>query len=250
MNRRSNQQRSVLCKLTFRRNASLSIAIVWLCGCSVLAPQKDVARFYTLSPVEDSGAHDDRESRGLIYGLGPIELPRYLDRTELASRFSPTEVTYSRTDLWAEPLKTNLTNVLLQDLSARLGGDRIVLYPWARNVPVSYQIEVTVRRCERTAPGEVQLHARWSIREPRSGAEFAAKESNFIRAAASPTTADAVNALSTCVGDLSRDIAAALQSLPVRQRESAHQIGAAKAARRWRVGRFAVERARRCYCLS
>ncbi len=219
MSRRSNQHR-----------ATLSLAIVWLSGCSVLAPQRDVARFYTLNPVEDSGAHDDRPSHGLIYGLGPIELPRYLDRTELASRFRAAEVTYSRTDLWAEPLKTNLTNVLLQDLSVLLGSDRIVLYPWARSVPVNYQIAVTVLRFERTAPAEVQLHARWSIRDPHSGADFTTKESNFVRAAAAPTTADAVNALSIGVGDLSRDIAAALQSLPVPQRANPHQIGASKAA--------------------
>ncbi len=224
MSRRSNQHR-----------ATLSLAIVWLSGCSVLAPQRDVTRFYTLNPVEDSGPH---ESRGLIYGLGPIELPRYLDPSELASRFSPAEVTYSRTDLWAEPLKTNLTNVLLRNLSVLLGGDRIVLYAWPRSTPVSYQIAVTVLRFERTSPAEVQLHARWSIRDPHRGADLTTTESNFVRAAAAPTTAAAVNALSIGVGDLSRDIAAALQSLPVPQPASPHQnqIRASKAARWQRVG--------------
>jgi uncharacterized lipoprotein YmbA len=199
------------------RAATVLIASAWLCGCSLLAPQPDVSRFYTLSPVEDVGAHNFSESRGLVYGLGPIELPPYLDRNELAMRISPAEVTYSQTDLWAEPLKANLTRVLQQNLSAMLSDDRIVLYPWPRADSVAYQVAVTVLQFERTAAGEAQLHARWRIRDSRSGADVAGRESTFVHALASPTAAAAVNALSANVGDLSRDVASALQSLPAPQ---------------------------------
>jgi uncharacterized lipoprotein YmbA len=195
--------------------AAVLIASAWLCGCSLLSPQPDVSRFYTLSPTADAGAPNDGASGRLTYGLGPIALPPYLDRTELAMRVSAAEVTYSRTDFWAEPLKSNLTRVLQQNLSVLLGGERIVLYPWPRGDAVSYQVAVTVLQFERTAAGEAQLHARWSIREPRSGAEVSSKESTFVHAAAGPTAAAAVTALSTDVGDLSREIASALQSLPV-----------------------------------
>jgi uncharacterized lipoprotein YmbA len=196
---------------------SAVIAGAWLCGCSLLAPQPDVSRFYTLSRAVNAGEADGHEARGLVYGLGPIELPPYLDRNELALRISPAEVRYSQTDLWAEPLDINLTRVLSQDLSVLLAGDRIILYPWPRADAVSYQIAVNVLQFERTAAGEAQLHARWSIRNPRSGAELAGKESTFLHRVASPKTADAVNALSAAVADLSREIAVALQSLPVPQ---------------------------------
>ena len=180
----------------------------------MFAPQPDVSRFYTLSPAAETGASNVSESRGLVYGLGPVDLPVYLDRNELALRVSPAEVTYSRTDLWAEPLQTNLTRVLLQDLSALLGGDRLVLYPWPRTVSVSYQVAVTVVQFERTAAGQAQLHARWSIRDPRNAAYLVTKESTYVHPAASPAAADAVNALSADLGDLSREIVSVLQSLP------------------------------------
>jgi uncharacterized lipoprotein YmbA len=195
--------------------AAVLIASAWLCGCSLLSPQPDVSRFYTLSPTADAGVPKDGASGRLTYGLGPIALPPYLDRTELATRVSAAEVTYSRTDFWAEPLKSNLTRVLQQNLSVLLGGERIVLYPWPRGGAVNYQVAVTVLQFERTAAGEAQLHARWSIREPRSGAEVSSKESTFVHAAVGPTASGAVTALSTDVGDLSREIASALQSLPV-----------------------------------
>jgi uncharacterized lipoprotein YmbA len=193
------------------------MASAWLCGCSVLSPQPDASRFYTLSSTIDVNAANATASRRLSYGLGPITLPPYLDRSELATRVSTAEVTYSQTDFWAEPLKANLTRVLQQNLAVLLAGDRVVLYPWPRGRAVSYQVAVNVLQFERTAAGEAQLHARWSIREPRSGAEVASKESSFVHPVAPATTAAAVNALSADVGDLSREIAAALQSLPVPQ---------------------------------
>jgi uncharacterized lipoprotein YmbA len=186
---------------------------VWLCGCSVLGPQPDLSRFYTLSPVADGGSNGGAE-RGLTYGLGPIVLPPYLDRAEVATRVSAAEVTYSRTDFWAESLKSNLTRVLQQNLLALLGNARIVLYPWPRTGVVSYQVALNVLQFEHTAAGQAQLHVRWSIRDARSGAEVSAKESTFVHALASKTTAAAVTALSDDVGDLSREVAAALQSLP------------------------------------
>ncbi len=200
------------------RVAAVLLASVWLCGCSsLLAPQRDVSRFYTLSAVVEAGGHDEANSPGPLYGLGPIALPPYLDRNALALRVSPAEVTYSEADLWAEPLQTNLTRVVQQNLSALLGTDRIVLYPWPRTVPVAYQIIVNVLHCERAAAGEARLQARWSIRDPRSGDYLMTRESNIVHTAASPSVADGVNALSTDVGDLSREIASALRSLPVPQ---------------------------------
>jgi uncharacterized lipoprotein YmbA len=197
-----------------RHQTAILLLGAWLCSCSVLAPQPDASRFYTLSAVGAAGASGGAP-RGLVYGLGPIDLPPYLDRSELATRVSAAEVTYAPTDLWAEPLKANLTRVLRQDLSAMLGGERIVLYPWPRTGVVSYQVAVTVLQFERTARGEAQLHVRWSIRDPRSGAEITGKESSFEHPVAPPTTAAAVDALSGAVGDLCREIASALQVLPV-----------------------------------
>jgi uncharacterized lipoprotein YmbA len=197
------------------RVTTLLILGASLWGCSILAPQKDVSRFYTLDPVAEAHSDGDTAPRGIIYGLGPIEMPEYLDRDELALRVSPAEVTYSPTDFWAEPLQTNLTRILLQDLSALLGADRIVLYPWPRTVSVSYQVAINVLKFERTATGEALLHARWNIQDPRTGTYLTLKESRFTHSAASPATADGVNAMSADVGDLSRDIAAALLRLPV-----------------------------------
>lgn len=210
------------------RTTIILIASAWLGSCSVLAPQPDVSRFYTLHPVADPGVIGGGGTSGLTYGLGPIDLPSYLDRAELALRVSAAEVTYAQSDLWAEPLKASLTRVLRQNLSAMLGGERIVLYPWPRSGVVSYQVTLTVLQFERTATGEAQLHARWSIRDPRQGAEVASKESSFVHPVAPATAVAAVNALSADVGDLSQEIASALHNLPVPQPPAPSEVKGAR----------------------
>ncbi len=186
-------------------------ACVW--SCSVLAPQSDVSRFYTLSAVGSDGDRADQAPRHLTYGLGPIELPSYLDRTELATRVSAAEVAYSQTDYWAESMRANLARALQQDLSARLGGDRIVVYPWPRTVAVRYQVIVAVSEFERTAAHGTALRVRWTIRDLRTHTDVASTDAAFTRAPAAHTTAAAVDALSADVGDLSEEIVSALRNL-------------------------------------
>jgi uncharacterized lipoprotein YmbA len=190
-------------------------------GCALLAPVPDRSRFFTL-PVPSKAAVQRSEmpqvgsdaAPRIVYGLGPITLPAYLDRREVATRVSPTELAYSRTDLWAEPLTANVASVLRQSLSGALGTNEVVAYPWMASVKVDYQIQIGVLRFERDASGGVYLAGRWSIRDVRSGREVAAKDTVFTRPATPGDTQAAAAALSGTLSDLSQEIAAALRALP------------------------------------
>ena len=82
----------------------------------------------------------------IVYGLGPIALPAYLDRNQVATRVSATEVAYAQWDRWAEPLRNNVSMVLLRNLGAELGTDDIVLYPWVVSSQIDRQIEEYQKR--------------------------------------------------------------------------------------------------------
>ena len=190
-------------------------------GCSMLAPVADRSRYYTLSAVSDAPAERPSASPrqtgtggDIVYGLGPIKLPTYLDRHEIATRISPTEISYSPTDRWAEPLSTTVASVLLQDLSALLATDRIVPYPWLDNVKADYQIAISIVRFESDAAGASQLTARWAIRDVRTAAYVVTKETSLTSPSHSGDGSAKAAALSAMLGDLSQEIAAALRSLP------------------------------------
>jgi len=197
--------------------SSSVLSILLLAGCSILAPQPDTSQFFVLAPLPITDTPQSGSESPLlpnaILGLGPVKLPPYLDRNEIAVRVSPTQVTYSTTDRWAEPLDVNVNRVLLQNLSQLLGTDRIVIYPWSNAVQVAYQIRIELLSFEATKSGEAQLTARYGILRGIEREPLVIREANFSRPSAEGTAAS-VTALSATLGDLSRDIAAALRQLP------------------------------------
>ena len=201
------------------RGTGIALASGWLllAGCSLLAPQRYPSRFFTLSPLPRAAQDEGRDPRGLTFGLGPIQLPAYLDRNEIATRVSATEITSSPAERWAEPLKSDVTRALSQNLSALLNTDRIVLYPWASSLNIDYQIQIDVLRFERTAGGESQLTAQWAIRDGHRGAYLVLKESHLTRPSSPASAAESVGALSANLGELSQEIATAVEQLPVPQ---------------------------------
>jgi len=199
-------------RTTTTMNRTSTLALFTLCfvaaGCSVLAPLRDRSRFFTLTPLPARDAASGADA--ITYGLGPIKLAPYLDRDAIATRVSPTEVTYSATDRWAEPLQANITRVLLQNLFVLLDTDRIAVYPWPGAFTADYQVRISVLRFESDTKGEAHLDAQWEIQDGRNGGYVTTRTSTFTHPATAATTAAAVNAMSLTLEDLGRDIAAAL----------------------------------------
>ena len=203
------------------RCAVLIASCLFANGCSLLAATPDRSRFFTLTAPSEAQAHHAEvpgqgleATPGIVYGLGPITLPAYLDRSEVATRVSPSELTYSPTDLWAGPLTTNVSSVLLQNLFNLLEGHHIVAYPWDGSVKVDYQVAIRLLRFERNAEGESQLAASWAVKDVRNDREVLVKETTFTRPGPPGDTPAAAAALSATLGDLSHEIAAALRELP------------------------------------
>jgi uncharacterized protein len=201
------------------RIATLSLlpSILFLTGCSILAPLPDTSHFFTLAPLADATTPANQGETGtsstILLGLGPIKLPPYLDRHEIAMRLSPTQVSYSTVDRWAEPLNVSVSRVLLQNLSYLLGTERIVMYPWSNAAKVDYQVEVELLNFEVTKQGEARLLARYGIFAGGTRQVLLVRET----AISHPTTPDAateVAALSNTLGDLSQEIATAVRRLP------------------------------------
>ncbi len=207
--------------------ARLALGLILGClgvsACSVLAPIPDRSRFFTLTATPAAHADHDRTpgrrasgTPEVVYGLGPIIIPAYLDRNQVATRVSPTEVAYSQWERWAEPLGTNVSLVLLQNLSSELETDGIVSYPWLGSARVDYQIAIRLLRLESDTTGESHLKARWSITDVERAHQLVAQETSLTRRGQPNDTTAATAALSAMLGDLAHEIANALHALPPR----------------------------------
>jgi hypothetical protein len=178
-------------------------------GCTVLAPQHDPSRFYTLLAREAATAG---RGAGLSVIVGPVTVPAYLDRNEVAVRVSPTELTYALAERWAEPLVQGFTRVLVEDLGAALGSDRVVAVTASTGVTPDYWIEVIVVRYEADVDGSAELTARWAVRDAGRKV-LRIRQSQHARQAAAATTEDRVSALSAALGDLADEMATVLREI-------------------------------------
>jgi uncharacterized lipoprotein YmbA len=187
---------------------ALLVLVLAASGCSVLDPQPDRSQFFVLSPMAE--ASPGSGLNGAVVALGPVNLPDYLDRLEIATRTDANRLRYSDTDRWAEPLDVNFTRVLSQDLSILMNLGEIVSYPWFSDARVDYQVPVHVSRFEGDEDGNVVLEARLSVKVPRNGMVIYAKDSHIAQTATGIGDAAVVGAMNAAVTDLAREISAVL----------------------------------------
>ena len=186
----------------------LALAAILLGGCRSQSP-----RFYTLNPIQEDQVIAKRKSpaQNAVIGIGPVKLADYLDQSMLVSRTSDNQAVKAEYDRWVGSFKDNFVNVLADNIGVLLSTERIYLFPWRVSVPIDYQVVLDVVRCDGRLGDAAWLEARWSIfggpekkllkinrssiREPVSGADYAA----------------VVAAQSRALAKLSQEIAEAIQ---------------------------------------
>jgi uncharacterized protein len=187
----------------------LALCTIMIAGC--LSPRRDDSKFFVLSPVGADPA--SAGSRQILVGLGPIKIPAYLDRQEVVTRVAPNRLELSHQDRWAEPLDSDFTRVLAQNLSTDLGTQRITFYPWYNTTLVDYQIKVNVYRFESDKDGKVDLTAHWQVLNG-AGKLLIVRDSTYTETAKPGDTSDSAAAMSRALGRLSREIASAIEATP------------------------------------
>ncbi|MGC1192251.1 MAG: PqiC family protein [Candidatus Binatus sp.] len=196
-------------------------------GCSymarqVLAPQKDVSKFYLLTPTADTAAPAQAAaatSGNFTLGLGPIKLPPYLDRPEVVTRAAPNRLELSKEDRWGESIQNGFTSAIERDLAAQAGAT-VIVFPWYNTVHIDMQVQIDVYRFETDANGTATLSAKWTILDSTGKNILYTVESNLTQPSKPGDMTEAAAALSRTIGDLSGQIANMLQQL--RSQRGAH----------------------------
>ena len=200
-----------------RQFLAIVAASVWFGGCGAFAPRPDPSSFYILSALPEVDLATDKTAAGAIkanfsVGLGPIELPGYLDRQQIATRTSTNRLSYSETDRWATPLAESFSRVLGQNISHLVNPAQMIQFPWQSIDAPDYQVKIEVLQFEGSSDQEAWLTARWTVID-RNKKILIGQRSRLHRRAGSLSTEDFVKALSETLGDLSRDILKTLLSI-------------------------------------
>ena len=201
-----SQRRSPLSALL----VSLTASILIMSSCSTGPP----TRLYVLTSLARvESVPQAMGRRDVAIGVGPVELPQYVNRLQIVTGDNSPELQSSYSAQWAEPLQDGFTRVLAENLSLLLATDRVVIFPWKSFVP-EYQVVIEVTRFVGQTGGEVSLAALWSILSKNGKDVLVSKKSSFHESAGSSEYAALAAAMSRTVAALSRDIAAAVVALP------------------------------------
>jgi uncharacterized protein len=173
------------------------------------------SRFYLLSavPNTETASLEMSGQQGPTIGVGPVTLPRYVDRPQIVTRTSPYELKVAEFDRWAEALDTNFTRVLAENLSILLPTARVVMSPWPRAIPIDYQVTVDVTHFLSQVGGDSLLIADWTLFKGEGQDALTSGRSRFSASPGGQDYAAIVAAMSQTVASLSREIATAVRGV-------------------------------------
>jgi uncharacterized lipoprotein YmbA len=133
-------------------------AVVLLTACSS-TPDSE---YYLLTALASGGSNNESPS----VGVGPIEVPQYLNRNSLVYHRAGNQIEVASFERWAEPLTDGLSRVISLNLSALLSSQSVQVFPWPQQYAPTYAVSVNV--LELDAEGtQASLVAKWAIRRTK-----------------------------------------------------------------------------------
>jgi uncharacterized lipoprotein YmbA len=197
-----------------RLKTILAVAAAFLlAGC--IAPTKP-SRFYVLSAVEPL---TERTPNGIAVSVGPVSIPKYLDRPEIVTRPTPNALDLAQYDRWGGRLEDNVVQVLAENLSRRLKTSRVSTFPAEATTEADVRVMATITSFECVGDeGGCVLDARWRLSDANGNRPPVVRTFHTEEKAAGAGYADKVAAMSRALNDLAVTIADAIEKRGVAAR--------------------------------
>jgi hypothetical protein len=183
------------------RRALLLSAALLLAGCA--SPVE--LRYVTLAPADPPAARGD----GPSLAVGPVTLPDYLLRGDLAERSGPHRISYRRDRRWAEPLDHGIQRVLVANLAARLDSAAVREFP-GPGPAADHRVSLRVHRFEAEA-GRAVAVVDWTLHGGSGEGALAHGTFEAGETLGDERAATQAAALSALLSDLAAVIAAAVK---------------------------------------
>jgi uncharacterized lipoprotein YmbA len=146
--------------------------------------------------------------RCFAIGIGPVKIPEYLNQSEMVTRITQNEIRVDEFAKWAEPLENNISRALAENLSSLLCLRSIVIFPWGRQTPIDYRIDVHVIQMDGVLGESASLDVAWSITDgtDRKKSPLLTKRSTYKESTGGGDYGAFVSAQSRNLASLSREI--------------------------------------------
>ena len=165
--------------------------------------------FYTLNSLSGTmqKANPVDTSQNIAIGIGPVVIPKILDRPQIVTRTGPNTLKVDEFHRWAGPLQADFAKVLAENISLLLGTDQVAVYPWEAGFKPNYRIALDIRYFEGQFGENVFLDTVWRISGPKSQKTQTVKTSVIEEPLPAADYKALVAAQSQAIAQLSREIA-------------------------------------------
>jgi uncharacterized protein len=190
----------------------LNIVLVMLLAGLVGCASTPESKFYLLAPTS-AGTKDvpaQQESGCVSIGIGPVELPEYVNRPQIVTRTGENEMIFADYDRWAEPVADTFPRVLAKDISQLICTKNIVFFPWMPSRAPDYSVDLKVYRLDGTLGKGAELEVWWTLATGPARKPVMSKKSVFSESVKGEDYSSLVQAQSRMVGSLSKEIADAI----------------------------------------
>ncbi|MAZ02444.1 MAG: hypothetical protein CMN56_04835 [Sneathiella sp.] len=197
------------------RYAVLVLMLFAIAACAGL-PGSAPTRFYILKTASDikPGEASYNLPEAMTIGIGPVQIPGYADRPQIVTFDSGSEINVSDFDHWAEPLGDAIKRVLSSNVASLIGEEKVFAYPADfRPNRDSVQVAVDIIDITETGAGVARLSVRWHLKGLYDNTVLSRHAKTYEMPATSGDYNSYANALSSLLGELSRDIATSLDGV-------------------------------------
>lgn len=191
------------------------LGVIYLVSGSCALRTSATTKFYILSPLVHPMVEkqDAKGKQCNTIGIGPLDLPAYLDRPQIVTRVNPDELKLAELDNWAEPLKDNITRVLAENISRLLCTEHVVIFPWKKSSHIDYQIDIKVVWMDGKLGEKALLATQWAVLDASGKSTLLTKRSQYTESVTETTYSALVAAYNRMIANFSHDIAQAVKSL-------------------------------------
>lgn len=189
--------------------------ILMTCLCSLLmacqhSPKKN---YFYLTPINTTEkSSTDSASVTQLIGLGPIDIPEYLTRSQIIDSQADNSLVMADNAYWAEPLDKSIARVISLNLIHMNVARSIVDFPWRNDSKPRYSFRLHIDDLSRNGKNAT-INAIWELVD--NGNKTTLMRHHFVRSISAESGAKGLaQSYSQLLADLSREMDEALNKNP------------------------------------
>lgn len=168
--------------------------------------------YYVLNPVYPK-VHFKAENPRAKIGIDMINIPDYLEKSQLSIYCTAHQSRINEDHQWAENLAANIKRVVKTDLNNFLPGAMVEVYPWDSKFDPDYHLQIDISQFKVSINGQSVLYADFTIYDTNKRVtQYHVRYDQKIPVVNPSTVVQSMNENLT---RLSKDIAKAWQYRPI-----------------------------------